>query len=110
MKEQVLNKVFHIVYVLPEFVTESVAGGLATYYDNISRLLADDGNNVTIFVLSELDASIDYYPNVTVKRVFIDKREADPRIPGSFMRLWSKEINRRVKDYKISGNRIDIIQ
>ena len=103
-------KKIHIVFVLPEFVTEKDAGGLATYYDNISRLLADDGNIVTIFVLSDLDASIDYYPNVTVKRVLIDKSEADPGIPSSFMRLWSREINRRVKEFKNAGNKIDIIQ
>ena len=103
-------KRIHIVFVLPEFVTESSSGGLATYYDNISRLLADDGNTVTVFVLSDLDESIDYYPNVTVKRVLIDKGDADPKIPSSFMRIWSREVNRRVKEFKKAGNRIDIIQ
>ena len=110
MEGEVLGKVYHIVYVLPEFVTETAAGGLAVYYDNISRLLADDGNMVTIFVLSESDESIDYYPNVTVKRVLIDKSGTDPEIPSSFMRLWSNEINKRVKEFKNAGNRIDIIQ
>ena len=101
-----MNNGLHIVYVLPEFVTESVAGGLATYYDNISRLLADDGNTVTIFVLSELGDCIDYYPNVTVKRVLVDRREADPKIPSSFMRLWSREVNKCVKKFKNAGNKI----
>ena len=105
-----VEKKLHIAYVLPEFVTESAAGGLATYYDNISRILADDGNSVTVFVLSELDECIDYYPNVTVKRVFIDKSGVDPKIPSSFMRLWSREVNKRVKEFKKAGNKIDIIQ
>ena len=40
----------NIAYILPEFVTEKEAGGLATYYDNISRMFADRGHSITIFV------------------------------------------------------------
>ena len=105
-----VNKLLNIVFVLPEFVTERAAGGLATYYDNISRLLADDGNVVTVFVLSDLDECIDYYPNVTVYRVIIDSSEVDPNIPSSYMRQWSRGINKRVKEFKNAGNIIDIIQ
>lgn len=100
----------NIAYVLPEFVTEKEAGGLATYYDNIARLMADAGNNVTIFVLSTTTENVDYYTGIKVKRVYIDTGIVDPSIPGSFIRLWSKEINRAVEQYINEGNHIDIIQ
>ena len=99
-----------IAFVLPEFITEVSAGGLATYYDNISRLLADNGNKVVIFVLSEKNGSINYYPNVTVERLFFDKSSIDAEIPGSFIRFWSRQINNSVREYISKGNRIDIIQ
>lgn len=100
----------HIAYVLPEFLTEKEAGGLATYYDNIARLLADDGNSVTIFVLSDINETIAYYPGIVVKKIFVDISKVNANIPGSFIRLRSREINKIVRDYVEDGNQIDIIQ
>lgn len=103
------NKI-HIVYVLPEFITEKAAGGLATYYDNIARMLADAGNKVTVFVLSDGDEVFSYYPGIDVHRVFVDETKVDSMVPSSFMRLWSKEINKAVERYREAGNKIDLIQ
>lgn len=100
----------NIAYVIPEFVTEKEAGGLATYYDNIARLLADVGNNVTIFVLSSINEDIEYYPGVLVKRICISTDTVDATVPGSFMRLWSMEINKVVRNHIDKGYKIDIIQ
>lgn len=105
-----MNNTFNIAYVLPEFVTENDAGGLATYYDNVARLFADAGSRVTIFVLSDATETIDYYPGITVERVFVDLDNADPAVPSSFMRFWSREMNRNVRTYIQSGNQIDIVQ
>ena len=103
------NKI-HIVYVLPEFITEKAAGGLATYYDNIARMLTDAGNKVTVFVLSDVDEVFSYYPGIDVHRVFVDETRVDSMVPSSFMRLWSKGINKAVKRYREAGNNIDLIQ
>lgn len=99
-----------IAYVLPEFLTEKSAGGIATHYDIISRILADSGNNIVIFVLSDKNEIINYYHNVVVERVFFDKSDVNAQIPGSYIRFWSRQINNKVRDYKNKGNKIDIIQ
>ncbi len=105
-----MRRFLSIAFALPEFITEERAGGLATYYDNISRLLADAGNKVVIFVLSDKNEHINYYHNVTVERLFFDKSNIDAKIPGSFIRFWSRQINNSIREYIEKGNRIDIIQ
>ena len=73
----------NIAYILPEFVTEKEAGGLATYYDNISRMFADRGHSITIFVGSYCDEIIEYYSNIRVVRVDINHDNIPYNIPGS---------------------------
>ncbi len=101
---------YYLAFVLPEFVTEKEAGGLATYYDNVSRLLADSGNYIIIFVLSDVNEDIDYYPGITVKRLHYSLEGINPTIPTSFMRFLSKRINKSIAEYISEGNRIDLIQ
>lgn len=43
----------HIVFVTPEFVTETKGGGLASYIANISQILASYGHRISIITLSE---------------------------------------------------------
>lgn len=100
----------NIVYVIPEFPTEKEIGGLATYYDNIARLMADAGHEVVVFVLSNCFEDISYYPGILVKRVLVDLSNVDASIPGSYMRQWSKEMNKAVQAYLNEGHQIDIIQ
>ena len=52
-----------IAYVVPEFVTEVKGGGLASYINNISRILADRGHEITIVVKSDYTELIDYFSN-----------------------------------------------
>ncbi len=58
-----------IAYVTPEFVTENRGGGLATYLNNISKILAQNGHFVTIITSSaHNDDAIDLN-GVIVQRV-----------------------------------------
>ena len=43
----------HIVFVTPEFVTETKGGGLASYIANISQILASYGHKISIITLAE---------------------------------------------------------
>lgn len=100
----------NIAFVLPEFVTEKEAGGLATYHDNIARLLADAGHKVLIFVQSNKSEELDYYPGVKVERVYIDLSNINPDIPGSFMRAWSIGMKDALCEKINAGEKIDLVQ
>lgn len=85
----------HIVYVTPEFVTESRGGGLASYISNISRILADHGHTVTVVTSSEMNNdSIEWYPGVKVERV----KKSGKWLLVPLYRLWeSWRLHNRVK-------------
>lgn len=99
-----------IVFVLPEFVTEKEAGGLATYYDNIARLLADAGHQVVIFVQSDKTGELDYYPGIRVERVCTDLSMVNPDIPGSYMRTWSTGMKEALCRRIAQGEKFDLVQ
>lgn len=99
-----------IVYILPEFVTEQEAGGLATYYDNISRMLADAGHIITIFVQADVTETVNYYNGITVERVYIDLKGVNPNIPGSFIRCWSAGLQKALCDSIAMGAQYDLVQ
>lgn len=100
----------NIAFVLPEFVTEKEAGGLATYHDNIARLLADAGHRVLIFVQSDKSEELDYYPGIKVERVYTDLSEVNPNIPGSFMRAWSIGMKEALCKKINEGEKVDLVQ
>lgn len=100
----------NIAFVLSEFVTEKEAGGLATYHDNIARLLADAGHKVFIFVQSNKSEELDYYPGIKVERVYTDLSEINPDIPGSFMRAWSNGMKEALCKKINEGEKIDLVQ
>ena len=100
----------NIVYATPEFVTEKNAGGLATYLDNISRILAYRGNHIIIIVMSEFNNCFEYAHNIYVYRVCVDFNEVDMHIPGIIYRKCSNQINRKLDEIRKSGKRIDIVQ
>lgn len=100
----------NIAFVLPEFVTEKEAGGLATYHDNVARLLADAGHRLTIFVQSDKTEELAYYPGINVVRVYTDLSEADPNIPGSYMRTWSRKMKVALCQKMEEGDRVDLVQ
>ena len=100
----------NIAYILPEFVTEKEAGGLATYYDNISRLLADAGHRITIFVQSHVTETVNYYSGIIVERVCISLEGVNPDIPGSFIRCWSAGLREALCNKIAAGAIYDLIQ
>ncbi|WP_026504715.1 glycosyltransferase family 4 protein [Butyrivibrio sp. NC3005] len=100
----------NIVYVLPEFVTDKPYGGLAVYYDNISRLLAENGHNIMIVVLAHKNDIIQYYHRITVYKVKDEIENVNPSIPGSYMRKRSLILNSFVYKLLEKGIRIDLIQ
>lgn len=100
----------NIAFVLPEFVTEKAAGGLATYHDNVARLLADAGHQLTIFVQSHKTEELDYYPRIKVQRVYTDLSDVNPDIPGSFMRAWSMGMKTALCRKIDEGEKIDLVQ
>jgi len=100
----------NIAYVLPEFPTEKECGGLGIYHDNISRLLANEGHKITVFVKSDRTESISYEPGVFVERVFVDLSKVNPELPGSFMREWSRVLNQKAAQYQEKHPPFDIIQ
>lgn len=58
----------HIAYITSEFVTERLHGGLATYLDNITTIMAHHGHKVTVITLSEQEGRF-HYNNIEVVRV-----------------------------------------
>lgn len=99
-----------IAYVIPEFVTEREFGGLAVYYDNISRLLAEGGHYIYIFVLSDQTQTVAYYPRITVEKVYVDLQNINEQIQGSFIRERSRVISEKLLQYIKKGVRFDIVQ
>lgn len=97
----------HIVYVTPEFVTESKGGGLATYLSNISRILVSHGNRVTVVTASEInDDAIMWERGITVERV---KKPSGKLLVPIKILLQSWKLHQRVK--RISKKTIiDIVQ
>ena len=60
----------NIVFVTPEFITETKGGGLASYIANISQILAAHENRVSIITLSKKnDGKLDWKKNIVVYRV-----------------------------------------
>lgn len=99
-----------IAYVIPEFVTEKEFGGLAVYYDNMSRLLAEEGHGIYIFVLSDRTETVAYYPGITVERVYVDLQHVDEQIPGSFIRERSRVVSEKLLEYIRRGVSFDLVQ
>lgn len=100
----------HILYAVPEFVTEKESGGLATYIDNISRSLVDSGHKVTIVVISEKNDVIEYYFNIVVYRIKVQIDGLNQEIPGIIYRAWSKTINSFIEEMQKNGAKFDIVQ
>ena len=99
-----------IAYVVPEFVTEVKGGGLASYINNISRILADRGHEITIVVKSDYTELIDYYPNIKVQRVNVNLENVNRDIPGSIYREWSRVLNDKLWDCHLKWGDYDIVQ
>lgn len=100
----------NIAYILPEFVTERECGGLGVYFDNISRLLANNGHSITVIVRSEAEERIDYHPGITVHRVWTDLSKVNLHLQGSYYREWSRNLNRKLQQLHEEGADFDIAQ
>lgn len=100
----------NIVYVLPEFVTEKAAGGLATYYDNISRMLADAGHTITIFVESDITQSLDYYSGIKVEKIKVEYPKSEYDIPGAYIRMASMHLKEALLARINKGEKFDLVQ
>ncbi len=61
----------HIAYVTPEFVTENRGGGLASYINNIAKIMEEYGHRVTIVLASTQNKSYIYSKNIRVECVNI---------------------------------------
>lgn len=100
----------NIAYVVPEFVTEIKGGGLASYINNISQILADLGHNITIIVKSQEDGAINWGNNIKVVRVSVSLDNVDENVPGSFYREWSRVLNERLIEEHNQGGNFDVVQ
>ena len=58
-----------IGFVTPEFVTEKIRGGQASYLENISKTLSKNGHEIFIIVLSDHDEEFIWEDRITVCRV-----------------------------------------
>lgn len=99
-----------IAYVVPEFVTEKEFGGLAVYYDNISRLLAEEGHQIYVFVLSDQTKTVAFFPGITVEKICVDLQHVDAQIQGSFIRERSRVISEKLSEYISRGVCFDLVQ
>ena len=100
----------NIAYVVPEFVTEVKGGGLASYINNISQILADLGHNITIIVKSKEDGTINWRNNIKVIRVSVSLDNVDENVPGSIYREWSRVLNERLIEEHNQGGNFDVVQ
>lgn len=100
----------NIAYVVPEFVTEVKGGGLATYINNISRILASKGHVITIIVKSETNSTFEYSDGIFVERVCVELSHVDLNVPGSIYRACSKQLNERLLYVHENIRRIDVVQ
>ena len=97
----------HIIYVTPEFVTETAGGGLATYLSNISRIMAGHGHRITVVTLSsDHDDKMIWEDGIIVERVKKDSRIAI--VPLQILKQ-SFDLHRRVKRIT-SAQKADIVQ
>lgn len=100
----------NIAFIVPEFVTEVSGGGLATYINNISRLLAQNGHLVTIIVKSTINRSSLYSEGIYLEQVKIDLDTINQKIPGSIYRACSEQLNERLLYVHEYVRHIDIAQ
>lgn len=100
----------HIAYITSEFVTERLHGGLATYLDNITMIMAAHGHRVTVITLSEQEGRFQYDNNIEVVRVLsADVNAADPPERGFCMLYNSWKLHCAL--YKENRRqKIDIVQ
>lgn len=97
----------HIIYVTPEFVTESKGGGLATYISNIARILVEHGHVVTIVTASDSNNDLlEWKKNINVERV---RRPTKKIIVPVYYLLQSWKLCQRVRKV-CKKNNADIIQ
>lgn len=97
----------HIIYVTPEFVTESKGGGLASYISNIARIMTERGHDVTIITESEKNNdSIIWNDGIVVERV---KKRGKKLLIPVYTLLQSWLLCKRVKKVH-RQRRADIVQ
>ena len=103
----------HIAYMTSEFLTVRLHGGLATYLDNITTIMAEHGHRVTVLTLSEQEGRLQYKTNIEVVRVpFTSVNKTDSFEQGVHMlrNSWKlycalyKEYNRQNIDIVQSAN------
>lgn len=100
----------NIAYVVPEFVTEVKGGGLATYINNISHVLAMKGHIITIIVKSETNESFEFSNGIFVERVYVDLTNVNLNIPGSIYSEWSRRLNERLLYIHENIRKMDVVQ
>ena len=100
----------HIVFITNEFVSEKLSGGgLASYLNNISRILIRKGHEVTIVTESGIDETIDFQ-GITVERVKTDELIHGIQFAGKRYLNMSRKLNRRLKSMIRKGKKIDMVQ
>lgn len=100
----------NIAFVVPEFVTETKGGGLATYINNISRILAKREHIITIIVLSTVEESVLYEENIFLERVCVDISNVPMNVPGSIVREYSRVLNLKLLHIDKNIRKIDVVQ
>ena len=101
----------NIVFVTTEYVSEgNFGGGLASYLNNISAILADSGNKITVITASDRNESLEWKQNIVVKRVYISPKKLDTPYHWKKCIIYSYLLNKRLKQMLKKGEKIDIVQ
>lgn len=99
----------HIIYVTSEFVTERLHGGLATYLDNITAVMAKHGHRVTVITLSEQKGRL-RYNNIEVVRVPVTVMNAEGSFERGFCMLYNSWKLYRALCQENKQHKADIVQ
>lgn len=100
----------NIAFVVPEYITETKGGGLATYINNIAYIFSKRGHIVTIIVLADKTESILFAPNIYLERVYVDISKVNMDVPGSIIRECSKKLNEKLLCIDREVRKIDVVQ
>lgn len=101
----------NIVFVTTEFVSEgNFGGGLASYLNNISEILANLGHHITVITASDNDESIQWKDNILVERVYINEKSVKTPYHWKECLIFSYVLNKRLRNIIRRGDHIDIVQ
>lgn len=101
----------NVVFVTTEFVSEgNFGGGLASYLNNITSILAKAGHEITIITKSDRNETLIWKKNIIVERVYIDAKTDNTQYHWKTCLIYSYHLNRRLRQLLRKGKKVDIVQ